>query len=86
MSTDGHLNEWMDEDVVHTCTHTHTYRNINQSLKKNEILPSMITHIELEGITLNEVSQTKPNTIQSHFYVESKTQKKHKVTKNQAHG
>ena len=39
--------------------------------KKNEILPFVTTRMDLEGIMLNETSQTKTNTV-FHLYVESK--------------
>ena len=54
------------EDVIHTHTHTHTHThshtqwNITQSLKKkNEILLFATTWMDLEGIILNEISQTE---------------------------
>ena len=37
------------------------------SLKKNEILPFATAQIDLEGIMLSEISQTKTNTIYFHF-------------------
>ena len=39
--------------------------------KKNEIMPSSATGIDLETLILNEVSQTKSNIILCHLYVES---------------
>ena len=33
-----------------------------QPLKKNEILPFVATWMDLEGVVLSEVSQTKTNT------------------------
>ena len=48
---------------THTHTHTHTQRErengILLSHKKNEILPFATTRIDLEGIMLSEISQTK---------------------------
>ena len=33
------------------------------AIKKNEILPSTMTSMEVEGIMLSKISQTKINTI-----------------------
>ena len=44
------------------------------TIKKNEILPFATTWMDLEGIMLSEVSQTKVN-IGSHLHVESQTKK-----------
>ena len=43
-------------------------------IKKNKILPFAATWMDLEGIMLSEISQTKTNTIDIwyHLYVESK--------------
>ena len=45
------------EDVVHICN------GILLSHKKNEILPFATTWMDLEGITLSEINQTKTNTV-----------------------
>ena len=42
------------------------------AIKKNEIMPSATTWIDLEVVILREVSQRKTNTICHHLYVESK--------------
>ena len=42
------------------------------AIKKNEIMPSATTWIDLEIVILREVSQRKTNTICHHLYVESK--------------
>ena len=42
-------------------THTHTQWNVSH--KKNEILPFAATRMDLENITLNEISQRKTNTV-----------------------
>ena len=42
------------------------------TIKKNEILPLAATWMDLEGIVLSEISQTKKNTVSYHLYVESK--------------
>ena len=34
----------------------------NSAIKKNELLPSSTTWIDLEGILLNEISQTEKDT------------------------
>ena len=53
---------------THTHTHTHTrahaptHRNII-AIKKNEIMPFVVTRIDLGIIILNEVSQRKTNII-----------------------
>ena len=45
------------------------------AIKKKEILLFVAIWMDFEGIMLNEISQTKINTIWSHIYVESKTAK-----------
>ena len=45
-------------------------------MKKNEILPFATTWMDLEGIMLSEVSQTKTNNAWYPFYVESQKKKK----------
>ena len=47
------------EDVVYTHTHTHTHTRILLNHKKDEILPFVTTWMGLEGIMLNEISQTE---------------------------
>ena len=42
------------------------------AVKKNEILPFAATWMDLEGIMLSEISQTKTNTVRYHLYMESK--------------
>ena len=44
-------------------THTHTHSGILFSHKQNEILPLAATGMDLEGITLSEISQRKTNTV-----------------------
>ena len=50
---------------AHTHTHTHTHTHILDCylvIKKNEIMPFAATRVDLEILTLSEVSQTeKPN-------------------------
>ena len=50
----------------------HIYSGIPLSHKKNGILTFASTWIDLEGITLSEISQRNTNTEQYHLYVESK--------------
>ena len=54
------------EDVVHV------YSGIPLSHKKNKIMPFTATWMQLEMITLVEISQKKTNTLLYHLYVESK--------------
>ena len=42
--------------------HTHTHNGVLLR-HKNEILPFVVTWIEIENIMLSEVSQTKTNTV-----------------------
>ena len=44
------------------------------AIEKNEILPFAATWMDLEGIMLSEISQTKTNVLCYHLYVESKKQ------------
>ena len=47
---------WMDkEDYTHTQTQTQT-QEYYSAIKKNEILPSATTWMDLEGIMLSEIS------------------------------
>ena len=54
----------------------HIYNGLLLNHKKNEILTFVTTQINLEGIILSEISQTKTNTICFYLYVESKKQNK----------
>ena len=47
------------ENGVYTHTHTHTYTGILQSHQKDEHVPFETTWMDLEGIILNEISQTE---------------------------
>ena len=43
--------------LIYTCTHTHTHTlEYYSAIKKNEILPSVTTSMNLQGIMLNEMS------------------------------
>ena len=42
---------------THTHTHTHT-QEYHSAIKKNEILPSAATWMDLKGVMLSEISQT----------------------------
>ena len=58
---------------THTHTHTHTHTmEYYSAIKKNEIMPTAATWMDLEIIQLSEVSQTKTNILWYHLYVESK--------------
>ena len=69
------MDEWIKKMwYTHTHTHTHIYTmEYYLAIRKNEILPFVATWMDLEGIMLSEISQTKTNTMWSHLYVESKT-------------
>ena len=45
----------------------------DSAIKKNEIMPLAATWMDLEGIMLSEITQTKTKTLCYHLYVESKT-------------
>ena len=45
---------------------------IYSAIKKNEILPSAATWMDLKNIIPSEVSQKKTNIVRYHLYVESK--------------
>ena len=49
--------------------------------KKKEMLPFATTWMDLEGVMLNEISQTEKNTVQYHLYMESKKYKLVNTTK-----
>ena len=44
----------------------------DSATNKNEILPFATIWIDLDGITVNEISQRKINTVWYHLYVKSK--------------
>ena len=56
------------EDIVYKSS------RIFFSHKKNEILPFLMTQVDLEGVMLSEINQRKTNTIRCHLYVQSKTE------------
>ena len=51
----------IDERIKKQCTYTMEYY---LAIKKNEILPSATTWIDLEGIMLSEISQTEKDKCQ----------------------
>ena len=62
------IGRWLDkEDVVHK-----TMEDYLAIKKKNEILPFVTSWVDLEGITLSEISQTEKDKCQMmHLYLES---------------
>ena len=62
---------WYMYIYIHTHTYTHTMEYYS-AIKKNDILLFAATWMDLEGIRLSEISQTKTNTVWYHLYVESK--------------
>ena len=50
-------------------------------INKNEILPFAMMWIELESVTLSEISQRKTNTVRFHSYVEFKAKHMNTVGK-----
>ena len=61
------ISEWREKNPI--CEHILEYYS---AIKKNEILPYVMTQIVLEGITLSEISLMEKNTIWFHSYVENK--------------
>ena len=60
---------WMDkEDVLYTHTHTHT-QEYYPTTRKKTVLPFVTTGLNLEGVTLSEISLTEKD---KYLYVESK--------------
>ena len=55
---------------------------IISAMRKKEILSFMTIWMDLEGIMLNEVSQTKINTVWFHLYVDLKKKPKLIETEN----
>ena len=55
----------------HTHIHTQEYYS---AMRKKEILPFVTTQMDLQGITVNEISQRLPNIAWFHLHVESKNQ------------
>ena len=58
------------EDVLSICTHTHTHTHTHRveyysAIKKNEIMPSAATWMDLDIIKLSEVSQRETNIMLS---------------------
>ena len=55
----------MDEEDVYIYT-----MEYYSAIKMNEIVPFATMWIDLEGIMLSEISQSKTNTVFYHLYVE----------------
>ena len=51
------------------------------AIKDEATLPFETAWMDLEGIKLSEISQTRTNTTQSHLYVQSKTKNPRSQTK-----
>ena len=63
------------EEQIKKMWYIHTMEYYS-AIKNNEILPFATTWMDLEGIMLSEISQTrKTNTILYHLYVKSKKYK-----------
>lgn len=53
----------MNKEVqIHISIYIHTCNGILLNHKKNEILPSEATWIDLENVVLSKISKTKTNT------------------------
>ena len=52
--------------------YVYTHTEYHPVIKKNEILPFEKTWMDLEGIILSEINETKTNTVCYHLYKESK--------------
>jgi len=61
--------------MLYVCAHTHTH-TLEISLKKNEILQSETTWMDLEGVILSEISQRETHALWFHLYTEPKNQNK----------
>ena len=67
------MDEWIKKSwytYVHTLTKEYCL-----AIKKKEILPSATTRVDLEGIMLSKVSQTKTNALAPHLHVQSNKKK-----------
>ena len=52
------------ENILCACTHTHTHTHtLKISLKKNEIVQFETTWMDLEGVTLSEISQRETHAL-----------------------
>ena len=49
----------------------------NSFIKNKDILPFLTIWLDLKELMVNEINQRKTNTVQSHFHVKSKKNKKH---------
>ena len=66
----------MDKEDQHRCR-----MEYYSAIMKNEIQSFAVTQMDLESITLSEVSQRKTNTICDNLFVDSKTDMKF-ITQN----
>ena len=72
----------LTNECIHICTYV--WWNSTQPLKKNEILPSVTTWMELEGIMWSEISQMEKTkyTVWSYSYLEYKNRTTQNELKN----
>ena len=61
------ISRGMDKEDV-----AHTYIEYYSAIKMNKIMPFAATWMDLEIVTLSEVSQTETNIVLYHLCVESK--------------
>ena len=60
------MEEWTKKMYVCVCIHTHTHTHTLEyysAIKRNDMVPFAATWIDLEIVTLSEVSQRKTNII-----------------------
>uniref|UniRef100_A0A9L0TDP3 DUF1725 domain-containing protein n=1 Tax=Equus caballus TaxID=9796 RepID=A0A9L0TDP3_HORSE len=65
------MEEWIKKMwyiYIYTHIHIHTYNGILLSHKKDKIMPFVTTWMDIEGVMLSKISQTKKNTILFHSW------------------
>ena len=73
------MNEWTKMWHIDT-------RENNSVIKRREVLSFATIWLDLKGIMLSEISQTKTNTTQYHLYMKSKNSQTHKKCGNGGQG